>query len=163
MNDSQIKFFDLIHEFMSIKGWEDPLQHDEESGTVFLKTSVDISGQNGTLVIEASDVNHCLDVFFYYPVKCKESKFGEMCILLNELHQRWALGRFELDTDDGLIRWRNRADFSGAIPSGVTVDRVVQAGWSVVAAFFDTIAAVALTKKTATDALVDYDSEEGDK
>lgn len=148
----------ILQEFKKIREWDDEIIVEEDGKSVSLSTGVDIKSQNGRLIIEASDANDIVDVFFYYGIECRKEKYEQMCILLNAIHQRWGYGRFELG-DKGFIRWRHRVDFEGAQPSGTSIERIVQPGWDAVIKYADLVSAVALTKQTAADAIEDFDRD----
>ncbi len=153
----KLKFQLMMEEFMAAREWTDDLEVDTEEGTVSLGTRINIGEFTGRLFIETYDEQAIVDVFFYYDFKCKQGKVDQLCRLLNDIHLRWAFGRFEVSTD-GYIRWRHRVDFEGSQPSGISIERIVQPGWDGLERFADVISAVALTKQTAVEAIADFDN-----
>ncbi len=160
MSDSEsdkMKYQALLEEYLEAREWEDELSVDEENRAVQLNTGVTIAGQSGRLIIEAFDRLEIVDVYFYYSsVTCRESKFDEMLKLLNSIHMRTRYGRFEL-LDDGTVRWFQRVDFEGSSPTIQSLNQMVQPGWDVVGKWAEAVAAVALTKQTAAQALEEHD------
>jgi hypothetical protein len=153
----KLRYQVLLEEYLATRGWTDPLEVDEEKGSVLLVTGVSISGQNGgRLAIEASDATDLVSVFFYLPTVCKESKFDQMAILFNHIHARMTYGRFQC-MPDGYLRWMQKVDFEGSAPTPLSIERIVQPGWNIVEQWADTINAVALTKQTAAEAIEEYD------
>lgn len=162
-NDNNLKFQTVLDEFLKGREWTDEYEIDNDEKTVALNTAINIcDGHSGRLIIEASDKTDCVDVYIYYNQTCKEAKLDEMAILLNAIHRRWQFGRFTV-FKDGYIRWAHRVDFEGSQPTGISLERIVQPGWSATEKFADVIAAVALTKQSAADAIEEYDQEQEDR
>ena len=159
-SDSKLKYQVVLDEFLKGREWTDEYESDLEEKTVSLSSGITIcDAHSGRLIIEASDITDFVDVHIYYNQNCKESKLDEMAILCNGIHRRWASGRF-IVFGDGYIRWSHRVDFEGSHPTGLSLERIVQSGWNAAATFADVIAAVALTKQSAADALKGYDEEQ---
>lgn len=156
----KLKFQAVLEEFLSIREWQDELNVYEEEKAVGLVTGVNIGDYSGgKLVIEAFDETELVSVFFYLPFACKDSKRGQMAILLNEINTRGNVGGygcFQL-SDDGQIRWVHKVDFEGSSPTGKSVEQIVGPGWERCGAFVDVIQSVALTKQTASEALREFD------
>lgn len=144
----------VIQEFLDGREWEDEIRIDEEKQSAHVVCSVDFGEyKDGRLFIDASDTTSLYGVFFYYPFKCKESKFAEMCVLLNRIHNNHPYGRYELLISDGSIRWMQNVDFEGAEPTGQSIELMVHPGWEALSYWAETIAAVALTKTSADEAI----------
>ena len=153
MSKKILKCQKVLQEFLDGREWEDEIRVNEENQSVQVVCSVDFGEyKDGRLFIDASDTNSMYGVFFYYPFKCKESKFTEMCVLLNRIHNLHPYGRYELLTSDGGIRWMQNVDFEGAEPSGQSIELMVGPGWQALSYWAETIAAVALTKVSAEEA-----------
>ena len=158
--DDKLKYQVIFDEFLKSREWTDKYEIDVEKKAVTLITGINFSGgKSGRLIIEASDETDCVDVFIYFNLSCKEAKINEMAVLLNGIHCRWRFGLFTV-FPDGIIRWSHRVDFEGSQPTGLSVDRIVQPGWDAASRFSDIIAAVALTRQSAADALTEYDNAE---
>ena len=158
-SNSKLKYQVVLDEFLKERGWTDEYEVDTEEQSVFLDTQINISnGFSGRLIIDAKDQSDLVDVYIYYNQTCKENKINEMAILLNGIHQRWHFGRFMV-FEDGYIRWAHRVDFEGSQPTGLSFERIVQPGWDATAKFASVIAAVALTKQSAAEALKEYDED----
>jgi len=155
---NNINFQEVLNEFLKLREWTDELNVDPETSIISLNTEIQIEGQDGRLIIEANPESQIVDVFIYYSIMCRENKINELALLMNQIHHRWAFGRFEV-YESGHIRWRQRYDFEGTKPTGLSIDRIVQPGWDAVGKFFDLIAAVALTKTTALQAIEEYDGQ----
>jgi hypothetical protein len=158
-----LKYEKEMQEFLSIYKWDDvELKVDTEIEQVSLSTNITISGQNGKGIIEANSDNDIFDFYIYMlALKCKAKKIDQMKILLTEIHNRWAFGRFEyFMLDDFLhVRWRLRFDFEGCTVSGLTIKNNFQAGWDAAERFIDTLMAVALTNQSAEEAIAEYEVE----
>jgi len=163
MNKSidKLKYQVVLEEFLAGREWEDELSIDFEEKKVSLDTGISSgeAGFKGHLIIEANDQTDLVDVFIYYDQPCKAAKLEQMSLLMNEIHCRWNFGRFMV-FPDGNVRWCHRVDFEGSQPTGLSIERIVQPGWGVAEKFAGVIAAVALTKQTAADAIREYDEEQ---
>jgi hypothetical protein len=155
-----MKYKTLLEEYLVAREWTDELSVDEENGAVQLDTSVSLGEQGGRLIVEAYEKSDLIDVFIYFRgFSCKDSKVGEMLKVLNSIHGRVRYGRFEL-LPDGVLRWFHRVDFEGSSPTPTSVHQMVQPGWNIAERWADVLAAVALTKQTAEEALEDFDEAE---
>jgi len=154
---ASFRFHALMEEFLANREWDDELEVDEEAQTVKLNTGLDLNGQDGRLIVEASEKTCFVDVFIYYTgFKCKPAKLNEMAVLLNQLHTRRRYGTF-VAFDDGYVRWQHRVDFEDSEPCGLSIERIVGPGWEYAKQFSDPISAVALTKQSAKEALAEFD------
>jgi hypothetical protein len=158
--EGKLKYQIILDQFLKEREWSDEYEINSEEKAVSLNTGINIcEGHSGRLIVEASDQTDYVDVYIYYSQTCKEAKLDEMAILLNGIHRRWHFGKFTV-FKDGYIRWSHRVDFEGSQPTGLSLERIVQPGWTTTEKFADIIAAVALTKQSAADALAEYDAEQ---
>jgi hypothetical protein len=159
----KLRFQILLEEFLADREWQDELEVDVESKTVMLRTGVNVASHGGgVLVIEASDVTEMVGVFLYLPFNCKGFKIAEMKQLLNDINIRRNYGCFQCipDGDNGRVRWVHRVDFEGGSPTAKSLHQIVGPGWDTAAEWADVIAAVAITKQTAEEALEEFDEEQ---
>ena len=152
----KIKYIEIMEQFLAHKEWDDEFEVNEENAQVTLESGLTIGDQQGKLFVELNYDSDMVDVYIYYGFRCKKNKSDEMIKLFNDVHLRFALGRFEL-LPDGRIRWRHRVDFEGSIASGISIDRIVQPGWNCTERFVETIVAVAMTNQTAAEAIEEHD------
>lgn len=156
----KLHFQVLLEEFLADREWQDELEVDTEERSVMLRTTVNIAEhEGGDLIIEASDVTELVAVYFYFPFTCKDSKRREMKVLLNDINMRRDYGCFQC-IPDGRVRWVQKVDFEGSVASAKSINQIVGPGWATVARWADVIAAVAITKQTAEDALEEFDEEQ---
>jgi hypothetical protein len=159
----KLKYQVILEEFVASRGWEDLIEVDEDEQYSALNTGVNFGDYaGGKLIVEGWDKSDLVSVFFYLPFECKEAKRTEMCCLLNDINARGTIGGYGcfqlLDSGDDRIRWVLKVDFEGSAPTAKSIEQMVAPGWSRVAGFIDVIRVVALTKQTAVDALVEFDS-----
>ena len=155
---TQRNYEEVLKEFLAAREWEDALEVNEEEGKVVLSTSITVAEQPGCrLIVEAFNESRLVDVCIYYTLKCKSSKHAEMCVLLNELNCRSNYGKFQCFREGGHVRWMHRVDFDGSSPTGQSIEFIVGPAWNIAGHFAEPIAAVALTKQTAVEALRDFD------
>lgn len=160
---SKLKFQIIFEEFLKKRDWHDELDVNAEKKLVTLNTGVRAGSHSGRLIIEGNDANDVVDFFFYLDIRCKEAKLDQMALLLSEIHERWKFGRFVVFRDGGIVRWQHRIDFEGSQPTGLSIERNVSPGEAAIEEFGDVIAAVALTKQTAAEAIAQYDEEQKSK
>jgi hypothetical protein len=158
-SNNKLKYQVVLDEFLKEREWTDDYVVDTEEQSVSLDSKITIgNGYSGRLIVKAWDQSDLVDVYIYYDHTCKEAKLNEMAILCNSIHQRWHFGRFMV-FDDGYIRWAHRVDFEGLQPTALSLERIVQPGWDAAQKFASVIAAVALTKQSAAEALKEYDED----
>jgi len=153
MSKKQLQCQLVLQDFLDGREWQDEISVDAENQSVQIVSSVDFGEyKDGRLFIDASDANSMYGVFFYYPFKCKDSKYTEMCVLLNRINNRHQYGRYELLIADGSIRWMQKVDFEGVELNGRSIELMVDPGWQAASYWAETIATVALTKVSAEEA-----------
>lgn len=165
-SSTKLKYQGVLEQFLAGREWQDELEVDAEEKTITLVTGINMEEQRARLIVRAGEDVELVDVHIIYGFSCKENKHPEMAMLLNAIHLRYMYGRFVLDVEDGEVRWHHRVDFQGSEPTGQSIDQIVGPGWNIAETFASTIAAVALTKQTAADAIAEFDesqrnSEEG--
>ena len=112
---SKLKFQIIFEQFLKKRDWHDELDVNAEKKLVTLNTGVRAGSHSGRLIIEGNDANDVVDFYFYLEhISCKQAKLDQMVLLLNEIHERWAFGRFTVFRDRGIIRWQHRIDFEGS-------------------------------------------------
>jgi len=157
---SKLKYRSILEDFLAAREWSDELSIDSEKRSVRLETGITLGDQTGhRLIIEASDASDCIDVYIIYGLKCRRAKLDEMSILLNEIHRRWLFGHFTC-FEDGTIQWSHRMDFEGSSATGASIEVALRSGWHVTERFLDAIVAVAMTGKSAKDAIAEYDESQ---
>ena len=156
----KFKYQSILEQFLAGREWHDELDVDAEEKTFSLVTGINLEGQNAKLIVQAGEDVEMVDVVIIYGFACKQNKLQEMAILLNAIHLRCMYGRFLVDVEDGEIRWHHRVDFQGSEPTGQSVEQIVGPGWNFAEIFASTIAAVALTKQTAADAIAEFDESQ---
>lgn len=146
-------YLDILKEFLDARDWGDVPSIDEEGEQISLVSGLTIGEQGGKLIIEISYASEIVDVYIYFNIFCLRHKCVDMAVLFNEIHQRWAYGRFVIQPDAGVMRWQHRVDFEGSSPSGLSLERVFGPGWSCVEEYEEIIRTVALTDLSAFDAV----------
>ena len=155
----ELKYQAIMQDFLRQRGWEnDELRIDPVERSVEYRSGLNIGNTQGNLFVAADEDRDLIDVYIYFGFKCKESKRFQMVETLNGIHRRCAFGCFDMDPEDGEVRWHHRAHFDGSTPTGASVESIVGPGWSICARYADVIAAVALTKQSASEALAEYDA-----
>ena len=158
-----LKYQAILEDYLKDKGWEDELEikQGEERTFVTLNTGVTQDGTSGRLIIECAEPPiDVVNFYFYLDVKCKPAKIDQMTILLNEINTRAEIGHFQVFRDGGYIRWKNKVDFEGSQPTGLSITQNCDPGMVSVGKYGEVITAVALTKQSAADALKEYDEEQ---
>jgi hypothetical protein len=152
----KLKYQTLLEEFLMAREWEDELEVDAENGVTSLRTRLNLGVQTARLTVTASDRSDLLDVLIHFDIKCRPDKHEQMAVLCNALHERMNYGRFQV-SEDSFILWFHRVDFEGSTPTALSINNIVGPGWDLAKNFGEVIAAVALTRQSAAEALQEYD------
>lgn len=157
----ELKYHSAMQEFLHGRGWEnDELKIDVVDRTVEYYATLDIGQTQGRVVVAAHEDDDLVDVYIYFGFKCKEAKRIQMAETLNGIHRRCAFGCFDMDPEDGELRWHHRVHFEGCTPTGTAVENIFGPGWSVCRRYVDVLTAVALTKQSPAEAFADFDTAE---
>lgn len=86
-----------------------------------------IGGENGTFqcVIDIKDDNQRVVVYSFCGSNCPKNKQKDMLNLLNYINYSLFLGNFEMDQEDGEIRFRTSSYFDNIKPSAKFVQDLV--------------------------------------
>jgi len=152
-----------MQDFLCEMEWSDTLTFDYEERFVYLETKVSIEGASIKMFLEAYDTDLIQIYLYVHHIPCKRSRINEMRLLFSMINSTVSFGAFQLiyRTDHVTLRWRHVVDFEGSSPTGTTLVRNVTAGFSVLAEYLDPIAAVALTRQTAADAIEEHELMKG--
>ena len=73
-NTAPIDYETALKEFLSARGWPEPIEADEETGSFVLRTGVNIGEHSGgRLIVHGTNSTGILRVYFYFPFRHKES------------------------------------------------------------------------------------------
>jgi len=113
--------FDSITEYFEADGWH---IHRIDEDTAY---SVTFEGKNGKWVCIAQVIEDDQEFVFYsaYPDNAPESKRAEIAELLTRFNYNLTFGNFEMDFDDGHIRFRTCIDITGHELGAMLIAQVV--------------------------------------
>lgn len=158
-----LKYTQAIQEFLHEMEWSDELTFDYEQRYVYLRTQVTIEGASIKMFLEAYDTDIVSIYLYVNHIPCKRSRIEEMRLLFSMINSTVCFGAFQLidRTNSVTLRWRHMADFEGCNPLGITLVRNVIEGFRIIEEFLEPIAAVALTRQTAADAMTEHELMKG--
>ncbi|MBM4345512.1 MAG: YbjN domain-containing protein [Deltaproteobacteria bacterium] len=149
--------FDTVVAFLKADDW--PFEADDESGTV----TTGYSGDNGDyeVVLEAKNEASMFAVHVDLPVEHQADNndddapaaFGELVEMVLKLNCGLAVGSFDLDIDDGSLRFRIGVLVGDAAPSPALVRDQIYAAVTSADLYFTLLQAVAAGELTAEAAL----------
>ena len=158
-----LNYTQAMQEFLREMAWCDALAFGHEERYVYLQTQVAIYGASIKMFLEAYDTDIVSIYLYVNHIPCKRSRIEEMRLLFSMINSTVSFGALQLiDRTVGVtLRWRHVVDFEGCNPTGTTLARNVTAGFSILAEFLEPIAAVALTRQTAADAMTEHELMKG--
>ena len=152
----------ILQEWLDSRGWDDELIVSDDGTEVSLRTGIELDENSWNLFVDANNQSCLVGFFLYSSFKVKTAKRAEACLLVNEINDRMRLGRFVV-RDNGQIQYRQQVDFEAAEPTSRSMELMAVPAFSFCETYNSTLAAVALTKQTAADAIAEFDAVQAEK
>lgn len=151
----------LIEEYIADQGWDnDNVVRDEEEGYSQLETIITINNQNFKLYIEGNEQHELLFLYLYAPFSVIEGKSVDASLLFNYINDQFVYrGRLTVQ-DDGGIRYVEIIDVENIEPPIAMIDNMLKSGIGMFKNNIESIAAVALTKKTYEAIRAEYEKKD---
>ncbi len=127
-------------------------QFDEEHGLLMFEMRVDKCKISTVKVIIALRESF-FTVFTILPLQCEEDKRAELAQLLNRINYTVALGNFEMNADNGELRFRYSVDTKEYVPGDETMVRSIAYGLHKIREWSDPITAILFGLTTADKAV----------
>jgi len=102
-------FEQLVSFYRDAAGW--PVAVDEDNGILSVKHSA--GDDQWVFVGTVDEDSRIITLFSRAPMACPDDRRGAMCELLVRLNFGMTHGAFDMDIDDGEIRYRTGADMAG--------------------------------------------------
>lgn len=153
----------VLQEFLDLNEWNDEIEDDEASGKARLNTRLTVAGQSCRLYIDAFDDGQTapsLSLFIYTPFRVNLENYSEACMVVNAINYQSRFVRFEINPSGGDLRAVASTDLRGAQVSGQHVDAMLDAAVWCTDHWMPTLAAVAISGRSAADVLKEHDESE---
>ena len=150
----QNQFLGVMQQYLAYEGWDDDIAIAED-GDASIKTTMRFDGQTHQLYLEGWASIQTFKVYLYSSFSVPPHRHDEIAILLNFINLRLGLGRFALRycDDAAPIQYLASADVEEGEMSVKMITNMIGAGVHALCRYRDFLAAVALTKTTAKEAI----------
>ena len=148
---------DFLEQFRADIGWEYPADCNDEENRCTLFSRIEINRQSFRAYVDGHAARNVLSLFLYPPYRVLEGKFVDTIMLFNFLNEYCQYnGRLCVD-DDGQIRYKHFIDLDGIEPANAMIYSMLDCGIAMFSENGESIAAVALTRKTYEAIREEYD------
>jgi hypothetical protein len=115
-----MRFEPLLMDFVADNGWNDTVETFEEEGLCRLAVGLRIGGRSFRLLLEGYERQQWLVLSLYAPFTASPETVADLSLLFNFLNGTFSYpGHLSVD-DDGVVDYRQIADFGG-IDAGVAI------------------------------------------
>ncbi|MDA8229040.1 MAG: YbjN domain-containing protein [Desulfitobacterium hafniense] len=144
-----MKLFNLLYEFLVDDGWE--FEFDDRNEIFRLE----VSGLNSEFIcfIIADEEQESLICNTYIHEQIPFHKRSEICEFMNRLNYELANGNFEMDMEDGEVRFRTYLDLEGSQPSKEQVLNLIWTGSQIFDTYFPGFMKIINEDYTSLDAV----------
>ncbi len=118
----------MIEEYLNGENWRYDYRED---GNYFIMRMNMRTVDYATCVIQLYD-NLDFIVYTIFPIKATEEKAASINEFLSRANYGLKIGNFELDFEDGEIRYKNAVAWNGSAPDQESLDRMINIGFSMV-------------------------------
>ena len=148
------QFLGVMQQYLAYEGWDDDITIDED-GDAFIKTTMRFDGQTHQLYLQGWAHIQNFKVYLYSSFSVPPHRQDEIAILLNFINLRLGLGRFALRMSDEAapIQFLSSVDVEEGEMSVKMISNMIGAGVNALCRHRDSLAAVALTKTSAREAI----------
>ena len=155
--NSENQFLTVMQQYLAQEGWGDEIAIDEDDDAL-IKTTLSFDGQTHPLYIEGLTSIQNFKVHLYSSFSVPPHRQDEIAILLNFINVRLFLGRFALRISDEAapIQFLSSFDMEEGEMSAKMIFNMVGAGVHALSRYRDSLAAVALTKTSAREAINEF-------
>jgi hypothetical protein len=107
---------------------------------------------------EVDEAKHWLIFYAYLPVNCPPEKTIDLAEFLTRANRGMRIGNFEMDYDDGEIRYKTSLDIEGGDLSSKMVDNLLRANLSTVNRYFAGIMELIYGEKSPVELIAKIES-----
>lgn len=152
--NSENQFLAVMQQYLANEGWSDDIAIAED-GDASIKTTMRFDGQTHQLYLEGWASIQTFKVYLYSSFSVPPRRQDEIAVLLNFINLRLGLGRFALRYCDEAapIQFLASVDVEEGEISVKMISNMIGAGVHSLSRYRDFLAAVALTKTSAKEAI----------
>lgn len=100
---------------------ENELKHKVDGETGLVRTGFGMKNAKFDCVIEVNEQDDLAQITALIPIQVPSAKRRDACELLTPINWRLVLGKFQMDIDDGELRFQSGAPYA----PGILVDEVI--------------------------------------
>lgn len=158
---SNMKLTSVLKEFLDLNEWTDEIRIGED-GDASLSSTFKINNQGHSFFFEISESAETFRVYMYSPFVVPVARRGEMAIVLNYINTLVSAGRFATSVGDdaAAVQFFTGVDVEGGQLGHKMISSMLDAAINYFDHFGSLIAAVALTKISASQAIEEFREEQ---
>jgi len=144
-----MRLADVIDEFIASQGWgNDVAERDESDNTSSYSTTLSVANQSFRLFIDSDEDRDFLMLYLYATFNVMQGKSVDAALLFNFMNDNFVYrGRITVK-DDGRVCYKDIVDVENLEPPIALIDNMLMSAIALYTNHIESIAAVALTKKT---------------
>ncbi len=156
-NQNTLQAFETLGKFLTDDGWH-PQQLEER--TIY---RVGVSGENGQMACYAQ-IRVELEQFLFYaiaPTKAPEDGRLAVAEFITRANYGLRIGNFELDFDDGEVRYKSSMDFEGAMLTPELIKNAIYPAVQTMDRYLPGLMSVFYGSKSAAEAIAEIEADLG--
>jgi len=160
-DDSAGPITEIVKAWLDENDWTYDLDITDDESSSRIKASVQIASQDFVVCIDVDEDDEQVEVLFFTPFNVPVDRIEEMAVVLNWINNADRVGRMivPVTAQPMPIQWKAIIDVEGSELSPTQVGTIISAAAVLFEAYTETISSVALTKRTADDAIKDWEGD----
>lgn len=146
------KLFDVALEWLNEEDWSYTENH-RDNGDNWTRSNYSADNAKFDVVLDAREESQVFFVYIYFPLNVPQKNRVDVSELLTRINYNLKIGNFELDMDDGQIRYKVSVDIEGSELVAKMVHNMVNVALSTSDTYIPTVMHICYGNKTPVEAL----------
>lgn len=156
-------YIDQMAAFLEADDWSFQREHHQGGDRDFLRAGWKGKKTKLDLVLDSRETSHIVMCFVYVPVQVPEDRRAAVAELFCRLNYRFSVGHFDLDFNDGEVRFRQSIDVEGGELTETMFSNLIYSSLGTCDDQFPVLMRVVFGGKTAVEALQETDEAQDEQ
>ena len=146
------KLFDSALEWLNEEDWSYTEQH-RDNGDNWTRSTYSADNSKFDVVLDAREETELFYVYVYFPINVPQKNRVDVAELLTRINYNLKIGNFELDMEDGQIRYKVSVDIEGSELVTKMVHNMINVALSMSDTYIPAVMHICYGNKTPVEAL----------
>lgn len=146
------KLFDVALDWLNEKEWSYTEYH-HGNGDSWTRSSYSADNAKFDVVLDAKEETQLFFVYIYFPINVPQKNRVDVSELMTRINYNLKVGNFELDMEDGQIRYKVSVDIEGSELVTKMINNMINAALSTSDAYISAVMHICYGNRTPVEAL----------